>query len=148
MTEREDGVTLRALRILIVEDDDLKRRTLTRVVRQVFNTWATAFGSVRTLREANLWMDACPADLVITDWSFPRAPGESEIIGTGLDVVRRCHREGRPVLIASSERVEHEFRGIWLPDYKFDTIKRFGFESLSSEVLRTIDRTDDWIPFG
>ncbi len=81
-------------------------------------------------------------------WSFPRAPGESEIRGTGLDVVRRCHREGRPIIVASGENVEPEFRAIWLPDWKIDTVKRFAFEALSPEVLQTIGRTDDWIPFG
>ena len=107
-----------SLLVLIVDDDPLKRRTLARALGRALRPLTIEVEAAGTLQAANARLDVRRPDLAIVDWSFPRAPGESEVRGTGREVVERCRREGVPFLVASSEEVEPDLRGAWLADWR------------------------------
>jgi CheY-like chemotaxis protein len=129
---------MRMIRILIVEDDPLKARTIYRAIGAALqDVFSVAIGQAANLQDANAWLDQCQArcDLVICDWSFPRKPGESEIVGTGREIVERCQAWFTPVLIISGETVEEDLRRIWLTDYRVETLRRMALESISPNRL-------------
>jgi CheY-like chemotaxis protein len=111
------------MRILLVEDEALKRRTLLRMIGAVFPAAEVATAADAQAAAAELhggWFD-----LVVTDWCFPLTKGGSAVTGAGRDVVAVCRAIGVPVLIASGHGPQSGFETEWLPDWRPVTLRRY-----------------------
>lgn len=97
--------------ILLVEDDDLKARTVERMVLAL--TVGVDVERARGLDEAFERLDDERPDAVITDWCFPVAPGHGAQDGLGAAVVEACERMGIEVVVVSGSERPATFKGAW-----------------------------------
>lgn len=104
-------------RVLLVEDDFLKARAITRMLKilgvQVFH--------VKNAREALEAIRTTKLRAVLCDWNFPPDGEERPTEGMGSRVADECRERGVPCMVVSGSSKPDSFRGPWLtfrPDPK------------------------------
>jgi hypothetical protein len=107
--------------IVIVEDEDVKFRTLCRLARRMLpellgvDEIAIARAADKSEALRILFMLERDCAFVLTDWCFPITAGGPIVTGAGLAVVDWCTDEGIPFGIISGHDPEPELAEAWLP---------------------------------
>lgn len=104
--------------VLIVEDEDLKARTIQRTLAHKFPGfgWARAssFAEARDLMNQMEEAGEKPFSLVITDANMPIEDGSERSPMAFRFVIRDCKLRGIPTLVVSGMRAPQGFKGDWI----------------------------------
>ena len=95
---------MRSIRILLVEDDTHKARTVARLLSRACGArgYELVLVQAPTRSEAfAAWPRSLGFDIVVSDWSFPIMPGAPPQLGAGELVVRMAAAANVPVLVVS-----------------------------------------------
>lgn len=100
------------IRVLHVEDDPMKARTIARGLTLAAKALGVEldFAHWDNLADAGLYAMAGGVDLILTDWCFPAADGEGEVEGMGDHVVAYAREFGIPCLVLSGSERPEDFR--------------------------------------
>jgi len=112
---------MESIRILLVEDDAMKAKLITRVLTRA----ATAVNrSVSITHLTNLYEASCaiddvrrrvaaPLDLVVSDWCFPLHAGDFATKGAGAHVMERASEIPARLIVVSGDARPERFQGVW-----------------------------------
>ena len=134
------------MRILIVEDDDVLRDTMSRTLQQGGNRVDTA----ATLDDARHWWRVQAYDAILLDLNLPVSAGPRSGLGSGLQVLREARNRGdqTPVIVLTAcDRTEERIAGLdaGADDYLGKPFELSEVEARLRAVVRrtrnTVDRT-------
>lgn len=125
------------MNILLVEDDKVKARTLTRLITKLVLQEGDSLTHVKDyLGVYNLLLPAelgriagddvpQPFDAIVTDWCFPDGMTQDHgppIKGNGQHVVTWANKLHVPVIVASGDDRPVGFEGEWAADWSTDVV--------------------------
>lgn len=114
-------VEMKVLKVLHVEDQDVKARSVGRWLTSVARSRGFAVEVVRakTLAEANA-LDFSDFGLVVSDWCFPLNAETAPYDGAGASVIETAARAGVVSLVISGGMRFPSYRGpaIWENDWE------------------------------
>lgn len=107
------------LRVLHVEDEDVKARSVERLIQGFARRagFAVQVDRARTLAEAG--GDLSYYGLIVVDWCFPTRAGAGIVDGLGASIVELAAEAGVPAVVVSGGMRFPSYRGtaIWENDW-------------------------------
>lgn len=108
------------MRILLVEDDPLKERVVTRIIRHHLEGVEVdhkdhGVAGLAAILEGSY-------KLLICDWDFPICPRDGIMSGAGAELVELAKKRGLPVIVCSSHEKPDNFLGLWVTAWNTDLI--------------------------
>jgi len=137
------------MRILLVEDDAVLSRTMTRSLERAGHRVELA----SSVEEADHWWRVQPFDAVLLDLNLPLSKRERSGLGSGLTVLRSARARGdrTPVLVLTArDRTEERIAGLdaGADDYLGKPFDLGEVEARLRALVRRVSGTSDRVAIG